>query len=116
MTIPDIKYRTAFNFGEVFTHDELVFEGIERPATVLSFHEAGVGIGGNKINSAEDILVLERYFSDLQNLFMKKLLAFASDTRVSSVESVKLRSLLDEMITVKELIEKASDKDGEEQG
>ena len=101
MTIPDIKYRNTFDFGEVFTHDELVFEGIKRPAIVLSFHETGQ-------DAAANILVLERYFSDLQNLFMKKLLAFASESRVSSVESVKLRSLLDEMITVKELIERVS--------
>jgi hypothetical protein len=82
--------------------EEPTFEGVVRPQATLL-------MGENDAKSPEDIAVLERYFSDIANLFQKKFLVFSSegDTSASGEDSAKLRSLLDEMVKVKTLIVKA---------
>lgn len=52
-------------------------------------------------------MVLERYFTDLYNLFLSRVTSLVSSNKISDVESDKIKSLLDEMIKVKSLIEKA---------
>ena len=82
--------------------EEATFEGIVRPQAILT-------MGENAAKSPKDVAVLERYFSDIANLFHKKFSVFASDgdTSKSGEDSAKLRSLLDEIIKVKTLIVKA---------
>lgn len=83
--------------------EEPMFEGILRPQAVLVMCE-------NAGKNPEDVVILERYFSDVANLFQKKLSIFSSDgdTSGSGEDGVKLRSLLDEMIKVKTLINSVS--------
>ena len=91
----------------VTSHDEMVFEGLTRPASVLLFQDATVDYKSDSSDDAgDDSAILERYFSDVQNLFLKKFALFASNDQVSEQESHKLRSLLEEMFKVKSLIEK----------
>ena len=77
----------------------IIFNGIARPEALFVLHDS------SKMNSSEDIIILERYFSDIQNLFLKKLSAFAISDVVTEGESVQLRALLEEMIKVKQLIQ-----------
>lgn len=90
----------------LFSHDQIVFEGLVRPQSVLLFHEEG-GVNYHKENEAA---ILERYFADIQNLFLRKFGAFAGSEEVSETDSYKLRSLLEEMIKVKVLMGKSDQK------
>lgn len=92
---------TTFTKG-IIMGEEPLFEGILRPQAVLA-------MGENDAKNPDDVVILERYFSDIANLFQKKLSAFSSDgdTSGSGEDTAKLRSLLDEMIKVKTLIIKA---------
>lgn len=85
----------------VLTDNELSFEGIRRPALVFSVAE---GLP----TSREHIAILERYFTDIHNLFEKKMIAFTEGKTVMSQDTVKLQALLQEMIKVKGLIESAT--------
>ena len=84
------------------SHEEIVFEGLTRPRSVLLFKENVSSYGG------DDGAILERYFGDIQNLFLKNFALFAGNDQVSEQESHKLRSLLEEMIKVKTLLEKST--------
>jgi hypothetical protein len=85
------------------SHDETIFEGLTRPVSMLLFREDGAV---DYAKDGNDGAILERYFSDIQNLFLKKFALFAGDDQVSEQESHKLRSLLEEMIKVKSLMGK----------
>ena len=90
------------------SHDETIFEGLIRPASMLFFHETGQGYERDLSGKdSESGAILERYFSDVQNLFLKKFALFAGADQISEQETHKLRSLLEEMIKVKELIGKS---------
>ena len=84
------------------SHDETIFEGLIRPASMLQGYERD--LSGK---DSESGAILERYFSDVQNLFLKKFALFAGADQISEQETHKLRSLLEEMIKVKELIGKS---------
>ena len=53
---------------------------------------------------AEKSKVLELYFNDLYKLLLRKLADFDCQVKVGEDETKKLRSLLEELITVKTLI------------
>lgn len=87
----------------VLTDDYLYFEGIPRPQSFHSFEDG-------KLNPRE-VHELEQYWSDLYNLFLRKLTLFAGSAPVREEESLKLQALLQELIKVKDLIEKGSRTD-----
>ncbi len=87
----------------------MVFEGLTRPTSMLLFRDSAVEYQHND----NEVAILERYFGDIQNLFLKKFALFAGNDEVSEQESHKLRSLLEEMIKVKGLMEKSADKEKE---
>ena len=66
-------------------------------ATVLSLLRDGKA-------PAEKSKVLENYFNDLYKLFVRKLSELDCQSKVCEADTKKLRSLLDEIITVKILI------------
>lgn len=82
----------------MLSEDSIYFEGIKKPSALFILRDSGVG-------KEEDALIMERYFNDLYNLFLRKLTSFASDCPVSSEDSLKLQGLLQELIKVKGLIE-----------
>jgi hypothetical protein len=84
------------------SHDETVFEGLSRPKELLLFRD-----GALEYEKDSNGAILERYFGDIQNLFLKKFALFASSDEVSEQESHKLRSLLEEMMKVKALMQKS---------
>jgi hypothetical protein len=49
-------------------------------------------------------LVLESYFNDLYKLLIRKLSEFECQAKVSEVENVRLRALLNELLKVKGMI------------
>lgn len=53
---------------------------------------------------AEKSRVLELYFNDLYKLLLRKLADFDCQVKVGEAETTKLRSLLEELITVKTMI------------
>jgi hypothetical protein len=55
-------------------------------------------------------LVMDKYFSDIHNLFLGNLAKFVASADVLGSEIAKLRSLLEEMIRVKILIAGSSGK------
>jgi hypothetical protein len=97
------------------TDSQPIYEGIVRPQAVLAFFDGGKNqLENYSHENADDIAILERYFSDIQNLFLKNLSLFLVGTgedansigALSQTESqtLKLRALLEELIKVKALI------------
>jgi len=82
----------------IISDDHLYFEGVERPLGVHILRDGGV--------SVEEIGVLEKYFNDVYNLFLRKLSSFAMFENTSDEEMTKLQALLQELIKVKKLLGK----------
>ncbi len=81
----------------VLSDDLLYFEGIRRP-TRISIIKDSPNISGDNLD------LLEKYFNDIYNLFLKKLSAFAIGEKASDEEALKLQALLQELIKVKSLL------------
>lgn len=82
----------------VLSDDHLYFEGLSRPAEMYALRD-GEDASGSSVD------VLEKYFNDVYNLFLRKLSAFAVLDHAGDDESMKLQALLQELIKVKGLIE-----------
>ncbi len=85
----------------VITDDYLYFEGTERPSELFVVRD---GIAATE----KDVAVLEKYFNDIYNLFLRKISSFAGGDPLSDEESLKLQALLQELIKVKNLIKNSS--------
>ena len=96
---------TSPSLDALISSDSLYFEGIRKPLIAFSLGEDMASISHG---TRENVAILERYFSDIHNLFLKKLAIFSGDESVSSEASTKLQALLQEMIKVKGLIESAN--------
>ncbi len=90
----------------LLSDDNLYFEGINRPSEVYRFRD------GNE--SPEDmVVVLEKYFNDVYNLFLRKLSTYAMFDKTDLEEELKMQALLQELIKVKKLIIKGNLKEEE---
>ena len=101
---------TSPSLAGLLTDDALYFEGIKRPLISYAIRET-------MPDSREHVVILERYFTDIYNLFLKKVAAFSANSIVSespsasaaaAAETAKLQALLQEMIKVKGLIASAN--------
>ncbi len=86
----------------ILSDDHLYFEGVSRPSDIFVIKDSGN-------MSDDDIDILEKYFNDIYNLFLRKVSAFVAVDRVNNEETTKLQALLQELIKVKDLIIKASE-------
>lgn len=82
----------------VISNDLLYFEGVNRPPIIFTIRDQG-------FVSDDNIDILEKYFNDIYNLFLRKLSSFAMFEQTNEEESTKLQALLQELIKVKKLIE-----------
>ena len=82
----------------VLSDDYIYFEGVRRPSELFTVRDSG-------IESEENKVILERYFNDIYNLFLRKLTHFTGNSPVNNEETLKMQGLLQEMIKVKGLIE-----------
>ena len=82
----------------VLSDDLLYFEGVSRPPKIFTIRDQG-------FVSEDNIDILEKYFNDIYNLFLRKLSSFAMFEQTNEEESAKLQALLQELIKVKKLIE-----------
>ncbi len=85
----------------VLSDDHMYFEGVERPSQIYMVAD------GTQV-SEENIDVLEKYFNDVYNLFLRKLSLFSSFGHTTDEEATKLQALLQELVKVKRLIEGVS--------
>lgn len=81
----------------VLSDDHLYFEGVRRPIEVYKVRDGGS-------MSHENIDILEKYFNDVYNLFLRKLSTFASFEQSTDEDTTKMQALLQELIKVKKLI------------
>jgi len=84
----------------VISNDYLYYENTHRPIELPLVKEGNIA-------SEKDISVLEKYFNDIYNLFLRKLSVFAGEDE-SDEEILKLQALLQELIKVKKLIKNSS--------
>ncbi len=84
-------------FDGIISEDYLYFEGIKRPVNTYMFNDSGYP-------SEEDGYILEKYFNDVYNLFLRKISYFASDDMSKEEDIIKIQALLQELIKVKKLI------------
>lgn len=98
-----IIYNTPPNIYGILSDDHLFFEGVNRPSQIYNIHD--------EINGKDNIVILEKYINDLYNLFLRKISNYITIQSVTSEDSIKLQALLQEIIKVKDLIEKASSPD-----
>lgn len=85
----------------ILSDDHLYFEGVFRPSEIYTVMDGGE-------TSYRNIDILEKYFNDIYNLFLRKLSAFAGFEHITDEEETKLQALLQELMKVKGLIEGAS--------
>ena len=100
---------TSPSIDGILSDDFLYFEGVNRPAEIYSLRD-------NMQTSDKSIDVLEKYFNDIYNLFLRKLSSFAIFENADEVETTKMQALLQEMIKVKSMISNSStetEKDGD---
>ncbi len=90
----------------MLSDDFLYFEGVVRPTSV-SFIRDGNYDEIKEMDSSKNIEVLEKYFNDIYNLFLRKLSSFAMFEHTSDEEAIKMQALLQELVKVKSLIEGA---------
>ena len=81
----------------VLSDDYLYFEGVSRPVKLFTIQDS-VG----DINNRE---VLEKYFNDVYNLFLRKVALFSSYDHSTEEEMLKLQALLQELIKVKKILQ-----------
>lgn len=95
------KYTTiSSTLTGILSDDHLYFEGISRPSQVYAIRD-------NSISPDDNINVLEKYFNDIYNLFLRKLSSFAMFEVTDDEDSMKMQALLQELIKVKKMIEHA---------
>ena len=92
-------YSISQSLGYTLVDEALEFEGISRPTKLFLLRDAE--------RTPEDNVILERYFNDMYALFIGRLSALALGNKIASEDERKLRSLLEEMLKVKGLIERA---------
>ncbi len=96
-------YNTPPNIYGILSDDHMFFEGVNRPSEIYSIRDG--------INEKDNILILEKYLNDLYNLFLRKISTYVTIQTNIVEDSIKLQALLQEIIKVKDLIEKASSPD-----
>lgn len=92
----------------VLNHESITYEGIRRPIELLRVLDGPATKGhkrGTKSNhnTDKDNKILEEYFNDLHDVFMKKFASFVLESEVSPGDTIKLQAMLQEMIKVKTL-------------
>ncbi len=80
----------------LLSDDYLHFEGVYRPAQVFMVRDAVEG------DSRE---VLEKYFNDIYNLFLRKISVFSSFEHSTDEEMLKIQALLQELVKVKKILQ-----------
>lgn len=88
---------TIPNVHGVLSDDFLFFEGVSKPDNI------GI-IRDSKDITDDNIVLLERYFNDIYNLFLRKFSSFAMFENVVDEDTIKLQALLQELIKVKNII------------
>lgn len=91
----NIKYPSI---DGLLSDDLLYFEGVSRPSELYTIRD-------QSHVSTDKIDVLEKYFNDLYNLFLRKLSSFAMFEHTNEEEAMKMQALLQELIKVKKIIE-----------
>jgi len=87
----------------LLSHDSIYFEGINKPEEFFIIRDGGTIPDGG-------LDILDRYFNDIHNLFLRKLEEFYTDI-YNDENNLKLQALLQEMIKVKKMIENAHKED-----
>lgn len=87
----------------VISDDHLYFEGINRPSQIYTIRD-----GEQTAPNKDNIDVLEKYFNDIYNLFLRKLSTFAAFEHTNDEDVTKMQALLQELVKVKGLIESAT--------
>lgn len=90
----------------MLSDDFLYFEGVTRPSIISVIRDANY-TEIKEMDSGKNIEVLEKYFNDIYNLFLRKLSSFAMFEHASDEDAIKMQALLQELIKVKSLIEGA---------
>ena len=81
----------------ILSDDQLYFEGVSRPNEIYTIRDGGIDHNTN-------IDILEKYFNDLYNLFLRKLSSFAMFEKSEDEEVIKMQALLQELVKVKKMI------------
>ena len=90
------------SIGGMLSDDFLYFEGVNRPSEIFLIKD-------EEVISNENIEILERYFNDIYNLFLRKISVFVSLDNINDEESIKLQALLQEMIRIKKMMINSSE-------
>ncbi len=94
------------SLGGVLTDESLMYEGVRRPTELLRAFDSPAADPKAHTHSG-DQKILEQYFYDLYGVFMKRLSAFVLEPDAEDAETVRLQAMLQEMIKVKKLMNRA---------
>lgn len=93
----------------LLTDDHFYFEGIERPLELFFFRDNAFSNIDPHKSKTETIEVLDKYLTDIYDLFLKKLISFRAEEQATTENSVKLQALLQEIVKTKQLIKEVSE-------
>lgn len=88
----------------ILAHDSIAYGGIKRPVHLLRVYDNAADMSLGEIGSYADKEELERYFTDLYGVFMKKFSQFVVDQEIFEEDTLTLLAMLQEMIKVKKII------------
>ncbi len=97
---------TSPSLGGFLTQESLMYEGIKRPAEILRVLDGPAAPEHPRPKAGEE-KILEQYFYDLYGVFMKRLSQFVLAAEAGDPETVKLQAMLQEMIKIKKLMNRA---------
>jgi hypothetical protein len=84
----------------IICHESIEYEGLRRPPEINRIFDRPKRL----IESPENRKMIEQYFHDLYEVFIKKISQFIVEAEPLSKESVKLMAMLQELIKIKKLL------------
>lgn len=90
------------SIGLVLNETGVYFEGVKRPLGLMVVNDTPPESSVTNPDNA----ILEQYFNDIYNLFLSRLTGLVVSNQITSVDSDKIKALLNEIIKVRGLIDK----------
>ncbi len=81
----------------ILSDDYLYFEGVSRPLQIFTVYDTEINEHSRE--------VLEKYFNDIYNLFLRKMSIFSSFEHSTDEEMIKIQALLQELVKVKKILQ-----------
>jgi hypothetical protein len=99
------EYRiTSPSLDSLLAHESIRYDNIDRPNDTLRLYDGPAKISLRDSCDEGSRIELERYFSDLYGVFMKRFSNFVVSSNIDHSDTLTLLAMLQEMIKVKNIL------------